>query len=258
MLLQDARQIVGMQRLAPVEQDRLFEREPEEFQIGLIGERARAVEFGYPDGHRGAVGDQAEAFLAFAKGFLGQHAVGDVDVRADQTERMAIAVALDLGDHPYPFCLAVVRPHDPIFGGIVFVAASDGVKKMLDRRFAILGVDAIDPSLMRLSSRVRRQAMEDEVFGRAAIAETFAKVDLDAADPADALDARKLGLALLKRATRPVPLVHNLLQALPQAFRRRGLGKGAVRRIRAFHSLLRSPGDCHIGEWRWLSAVALR
>ena len=154
-----------MQRLAPVEQDRLFERKPEEFQIGLIGERARAVEFRHPDGHRGAVGDQAEALLAFAKRFLGQHPVGDVDVRADQTERAAVAVALDLGDHPYPFRLAVVRPHDPVFGGIVFVLACDGVEKLLDRRFAVLGVDAIDPSLMRLGGRVRRQAMEDEVFG---------------------------------------------------------------------------------------------
>src|SRR5260370_25596158 len=231
-----------MQRLAPVEQDRLVERKPKEFQIGLIGERARAVEFRYPDGHRGTVGDQAEAFLALAKRLLGQHAVGDVDVRADQTERTAIAVALDLGDHPNPFRLAVVRADDPVFGGIVFVPARDGIEKMPDRRLAILGVDAIDPSLMRLGGRVRRQAMEDEVFGRAAIAETFAKLDFDATDPADALDARHLGLALLKRSIRPVPLVHNLLQTLPQALRRRGLGKGAVRRVRAFHSLLRSPG----------------
>ena len=67
--LQDARQVVRMQHLAPVEHDGLLERQPEEIEIGLVGEGARAVELGDPDRHRRAVGDQAEALLAFAQAF---------------------------------------------------------------------------------------------------------------------------------------------------------------------------------------------
>ena len=54
-----------MQHLAPVEHDCLFERQSEEIEIGLVGEGPRAVELGDPDRDGGAVGDQAEAFLAF-------------------------------------------------------------------------------------------------------------------------------------------------------------------------------------------------
>ena len=71
--LHDARLVVRMQHLAPVEHDGFLERQPEEIDIGLVGEGARAVELGDPDRHRRAVGDQAEALLAFAQGCLRQH-----------------------------------------------------------------------------------------------------------------------------------------------------------------------------------------
>ncbi len=66
--LHDPLLIVRMQPLAPVEHDGFLERQPEEIEIGLVGEGTRAVELGDPDRHRRAVGDQAEALLAFAQG----------------------------------------------------------------------------------------------------------------------------------------------------------------------------------------------
>ena len=83
--LQDALQIVRMQHLAPVEDDRLLERHSEEVEIGLVGEGTRPVELRNPDRYRRAVGDQPEALFAFAQLFLRQHPVGDVDMGAEQS-----------------------------------------------------------------------------------------------------------------------------------------------------------------------------
>ena len=114
--LHDAGLVVRMQHLAPVERDRLLERQPEEIDIGLVGERARAVELGDPDRDGSAVGDQAEALLAFAQRFLGQHLTGDVEIGADQPQRSAVAAALDLGNDADPSDFAVIRPDDAVFG----------------------------------------------------------------------------------------------------------------------------------------------
>ena len=109
LLLQDVRQILRMQRLAPVEHHGLLEGQSEKIEIGLVGERAGAVELGHPHRHRRAVGDQAEALLALAQRLLRQHLVGDVEIGADQPQRAAAVVALDLGNDPDPAALAVVR-----------------------------------------------------------------------------------------------------------------------------------------------------
>ena len=57
------------------------------------------------------------------KRVLRQHLVGDVDIGADQAQRAAVAVALDLGDDADPAGLAVVRPDDAVFGRIVLALA---------------------------------------------------------------------------------------------------------------------------------------
>jgi hypothetical protein len=51
------------------------------------------------------------------------------------------------------------------------------------------------------------------------------EVDLDAADPSDALDSRKFRLAFLQRAMGPVAFARNIFQMLQQPFRSRGLRK---------------------------------
>ena len=69
--------------------DRLFIFQAKEFQIGLIGEAARAVELADPHRHRRAVGDQPEALFALLEQFLRQRLFGDIDMGADQAKRPA-------------------------------------------------------------------------------------------------------------------------------------------------------------------------
>jgi hypothetical protein len=85
----------------------------------LIDEGALAIKLCDPDGHRCAVCDQSEAFFAFPQAFLRKHAIGDVDVSADQSERPALNVTLDLGGDADPAHLAVVLPNDAVFGRVV-------------------------------------------------------------------------------------------------------------------------------------------
>ena len=144
--LQDALLVVRVKGLAPVEHDGFLERQSEKVDIGLVGKGTRAVELGDPDRHRRAVGDQAEALLAFAQVLLRQHLVGGVDMGADQPQRASVAVALDLGDD-------AIQRVVPSLGRTmryvadILVTARQGVEKMLDRAFAVVGMDAARPSL---------------------------------------------------------------------------------------------------------------
>ncbi len=215
LLLQDARQIVRMQRLAPVEHDGLFEGQAEKVEIGLVGEGARAVELGHPDRYRRAVGDQPKALLAFAQGVLRQHLIGDVEIGADQALRAAVAVALDLGNDTDPSDLAVTRPDDAVFGRIVLARAPEHAEQMFDRALAIVGVDSADPIVVGLVDGIRRQPVNEQIFGGAAVPDAVAEIDFEAADAGHALDSCQLGLAFLQSAVGPVALVRDLFQMLP-------------------------------------------
>ena len=175
--LQDVLQVVGMQYLAPVELDCFLIREPEEIDIGLVGEQPRAVELGHPHRHRGAVRDQAEPLLAFAQCRLRQHLIGDIEIGPDQAQRMAVAVAVDLADDADPPHLAVVWPDDPVYVGIVLAAALQGSEQVLYCPLAILGIDARDPIFIGLVSRFGRQAVDQKIFGGAAVLDAVAQVD---------------------------------------------------------------------------------
>ena len=224
-----------MQHLAPVEHDGLLERLAEEIEIGLVGEQAGAVELGHPHRHRRAVGDQAEPLLALAQGFLRQHAVGDVDMGADEPQRAALRIALDLGDDIDPPDLAVVRPDDAVLRAVLLALTRQRVEELFQRWLAIVGMDAVDPVLVGLVPGVGRQAVDDEVFGRAPILEAFAKIDFDAADLADALDARQLRLALLQRAKGVIAFPRKRLDVVPKLLRQRGVS-GQFGRLRGRHS----------------------
>ena len=54
--------------------------------------------------------------------------------------------------------------------GVVLVLARHRIEKMPQRPLAIVGMDAVDPVLMGLVDRVRRQAVDDQIFRRAAVA----------------------------------------------------------------------------------------
>ena len=89
---------------------------------------------------------------------------------------------------------------------------------MLDRSLAILGMDSLDPFLVGLVGRLGRQAVNQEIFGGAAVLDAVAEIDFESADAGDALDPRQFRLAFLQRAMRVVALVRDFLQMLPQAF----------------------------------------
>ena len=61
-------------------------------------------------------------------------------------------------------------------------------------------MDAPHPVLVAVADGIRRQAVDGEVLRRAPAAETVGEVDIEAADLADLLDARQVGLALAQGA----------------------------------------------------------
>src|SRR5690349_14813659 len=198
-----------MQPLAPVENDGILERQSQEIEIGLVGEGTRAVELGDPDRHRCAVGDQAEALLAFAQGGLRQRLISDVAIGADQTQRAAVAFALDLCDDANPARRAVVRTYDAVFGRIVLAPAFQNAEEMLDRSLAILGMDSADPFLVGFVFRLGRQAVNQEIFGGAAVLDAVAEIDFETADTGNTLNPYQFRFALLQGTMSPVALVRD-------------------------------------------------
>ncbi len=139
----------------------------------------------------------AQPAFGLAQRLLGRLGAGDVDMNAHHAQRGAGGVALDLGlggDPAYP----LARRDDPVFGGIFARVAEDGVAEIGVDTGAVLGMDAVDPGLVRLVGGLGRQAVNGEVFGGAIVAELpAAQVDLEAADAADALRPRQFALTIL-------------------------------------------------------------
>src|SRR6185295_11505708 len=100
------------------------------------------------------------------------------------------------------------------------------------RPLAIVRVKTPDPVLMGLVGGFRWQSVDDEIFRRAPTAEAVAEIDFDAADAADPLDSRQLGLALLQFPVRAVSLERDFLEVLPQC-RGGGFRGGHVDDLRA-------------------------
>src|SRR4051812_129847 len=157
-----------------------------------------------PFGQRGIqarelIGELAIFLLALPQRPLRFHLLGDIAVRADQADRLAVLVALDGGSHGNPAQLAVARTNDAVLHGIIAHAAANGIAKLLFGSFAIGRMDPAHPVFMAFVDRIRRQPMDQQIFRRAAIAEAGAQVALEPADPADLLHPRELGFALAQR-----------------------------------------------------------
>jgi hypothetical protein len=105
-----------------------------------------------------------QRFVERAQRLFGAAAVGDVDMRADETQRLAVGRALDLGRDMNPAHLPVARPHDAVLGAIFGPAAVDGLEEMPQRGRAIVGMDAPRPILMGVDPRIRRQSVDAQVF----------------------------------------------------------------------------------------------
>ncbi len=101
-------------------------------------------------------------------------------------------------------------------------------------------MNSLHPILIGLVDRLGWQPVDQEIFGGAAVLDAVAKIDLQPADPGDALDPGEFGFALLQRAIGPVALVGDLLQVLPQLLRGGGFGKDSWRGIPAGHLPLHS------------------
>jgi hypothetical protein len=77
--------------------------------------------------------------------------------------------------------------------------------------------------------------VDHQIFGRTSVLETVAKIDLDAADAPDALNACKFGLAFLQGVMRAVALAGGLFEMLPEPLGGDGFGKWFVRGDRGRH-----------------------
>jgi leucyl aminopeptidase len=92
--------------------------------------------------------------------------------------------------------------------------------------------------------------MDDEIFRRATILETLPKIDFDAANTGDALDADEFGFAFLQRLVRAVALARDLVQMPPQLFRGQRLGPAVVRSVRAAHMRLAICRTSRLTGWK--------
>ena len=54
-----------------------------------------------------------------------------------------------------------------------------------------------DPILIGFVGRFSSEAVDEQIFGRAAVLDAVAEIDFQAANAGNALDARELGFALL-------------------------------------------------------------
>src|SRR4051812_24468887 len=109
---------------------------------GGIDARPVGLEFGDPDqiirdvpqpgALAGALGDELlEVLVQLPQPLFDALALRDVDMRADDAQRLAPGRAFDLGAHLDPAHLAVVRPHDAVLGAIVARLGADSVEKLL-------------------------------------------------------------------------------------------------------------------------------
>jgi hypothetical protein len=188
-----------MQNRAPVERQRLFITDAEKIQIRLVGESALAVQLAHPHRDRRAVGDQLEALFAFAQCLVSEDPVGDINMRANQPQWLAVRTALDLGFGGDPPDLAIAGADDAVLRGELFCRSVHRIQKVLDGAVAVLRMQARDPVSMAIDG-IRRQAVNGEIFrGSLAVAETITKVDGDPGNPDDPPNAGKLSLAILQR-----------------------------------------------------------
>ncbi len=138
LLLENALQIFGMQRLPPIENEALLVGQSEEIHVGLVDERTLAVEAADPHRHRRAVGDEAEALLALLQGLLRTAGLGDVDVDADHAQELAthVEAGLRVGAHQAILTIQAAVPGLDREGRVI----AHGQSEHAEERFPVVGV----------------------------------------------------------------------------------------------------------------------
>src|SRR6185436_9037533 len=99
-----------------------------------------------------------------------------VDIRADQTQRLAVRGALNLRTNTDPAHLAVAWADDAIFQPILAAIAANGIAELPLGHFAIIRMDTQQPVLMRLIRGLGREAVAQQLFARAPAAEALAQM----------------------------------------------------------------------------------
>ena len=180
-----------------------------------------------------------QGFVELLQRQLGTLTVSDVDVRPDETQRIPFSVALDLGAHMNPAYLSVARTNDAVLRPIFAGAATNRPNEGLFVLFPVLRMDAANPIFVGLVDSFRRQPVNLQVFGRAAILETVSEKDLDATDLSDFLYAREFGFTLTQCTFGPnaVGRLDGGDQHAADARRRRLVGDRRVahREVRILH-----------------------
>ena len=194
LLLEDARQVLGVQALTPVEVQGRLVGDAEEVDIGLVDEFAPPVGHGDPQQHRGAVGQGAETGVAFPHLFKCMAPFGDVDIDAYGADRLAGAVLQHLAAREHPADLAV-GPQDAIFGGGE-LARPDGRHVALAHPFTVFRMHRAEQGA-DIGVGVRRQA-EDAVEGRGPVALAGGDVPVPEADLAGLLGHLQARLAAVQ------------------------------------------------------------
>ena len=133
--------------------------------VGLVGEAENLILVDVGDEHRKRVGDRAQFLFAFQRFLLGELAVGDVEMRADQGDRRRAFVAFDFSDGADPAHRAVARADDAVFRLVLGRAAGDDAEKVINRTRPVLGMNSPRPIVEGFNACVRRQAVEAQVFG---------------------------------------------------------------------------------------------
>ena len=152
LLLHDARQIIRVDDLAPVEQAGVLERQAEEIHVGPVDETTGAVELGHPHRDRRGVRDLAEALFALAQ--LGLGVLGLRHVVADADEADVLAVDVEARQrfrmHPAPIAVAVAHPRLQrerlLHAGICLVLGDDARNILLAQHARqVVRVDRVAP-----------------------------------------------------------------------------------------------------------------
>src|SRR5690606_23863635 len=98
------------------------------------------------------LGREAKPFLAFAQGFFGPLAVGDVEVSANAADGIAVLVALDLRPARDPANLAIVGADDAEFASVVIIDI-ERVDNPAEPSVAVVRMDDPHPMLERQVDR---------------------------------------------------------------------------------------------------------
>src|SRR5690606_40465209 len=120
-------------------------------QAGLLdeafGDARHAVLARFEVGQPGRLVDQAQPFLALAQRLFGLAAFGDVEVRADRPDELAVLVALHPRAAREPTRFPVVGSDDPELRAEALVVPGDGAFDLLDEPADVVGMDASRPAL---------------------------------------------------------------------------------------------------------------